>query len=215
MQHEIPLTRPKVSVGAAIGLVLLALVAGYPMGVMAIVYSFTEAETPRAFVAMSVIGWGVVGGLTFVLRDTFRRMTSKPVLRVGPNSLAVEDRTALRGTVEIPRDQVRAASLELNPHAACGNAFPLVGANPHQPDGWLWLAGFDSPLPLAGTGDQPPNVALVFNWPLTGRRGKRIPALLMRAQDPHAAADALTPLGIVRQLTPADGEFLLAGLRGA
>jgi hypothetical protein len=134
------------------------------------------------------------------------------VLRVGAESLSIDDRSALGGQLEVARGDVRAASVELNPHGGQACAFPLVGANPAAPEGFLWLRGYDSPLPLAGTGDQPPNLALVFERPVEGRR-KRIPALLMRAQDPQAAAAALGSWGVVRQLTPADGELLLAGLR--
>ena len=214
MPLEIPLTKPRQGIAAFIGLLLVLGVAGYPMALMAIFYSFTESETLAAFIAMSVIGWGVLIGSSYVLRETWRKLRARPVLRVGSDSLIVDDRAALGGSLEVARGDLRAASIELSPHAAYGCAFPLVGANPNAPEGFLWLAGYDSPLPLAGTGDAPPNLALVFERPQQSRRRKRIPALLVRAQDPGAAAVALGSWGVVRQLTPADGELLLAGLRG-
>ena len=213
MTREIPLTRPRQSIVAALGLFVILGVAGFPMAVMAIFYSFTEAENVAAFIVMGIIGWGLLIGCSYVLRDVWRRLRARPVLRVGPDSLEVDDRSALGGALEVPRTEVRAVSVELSPHGGVGCAFPLVGANPHAPDGFLWLAGYDSPLPLAGTGDQPPNLALVFERPQEGRRRKRLPAILVRAQDPRAAADALGSWGVVRQLTPADGELLMAGLR--
>src|SRR4051812_16960131 len=119
MQHEIPLTKPRVSLGSAIGLFLLVGVAGDPLAFMAILSSFTAAASPAAFVAMGVIGWGLLAGLSIVVRDTVRRMSARPVLRVGPHSLAVDDRSVF-GQLEVPRDAVRAAALELNPHAGLG-----------------------------------------------------------------------------------------------
>jgi hypothetical protein len=214
MEREVALTRPRQGIGAAVGLFLVLGGAGFPMGVMAIYYSFAEAQNLAAFIAMSLIGWGVVAGGSYVLRETWRKLRARPVLRVGAGSLAIDDRSALGGSLEVARGDVRAASVELNPHAVWGAAFPLVAADPAAPpEGYLWLAGYDSPLPLVGTGDEPPNLALVFARPLSSRR-RRIPALLMRAQDPHAAAAALGSWGVVRPLTPADGDLVLAGLRG-
>lgn len=213
MQHEVPLTKPRSSVVATIGLFLLAGAIGFPMAGMCLYWAATETVAAGGRIFMALLGLGLGYGLWYVCRDAFRKLAGRPVLRVGPESLVVDDRSALGRPLEIPRDAVRAAALELSPvHYAC--AFPLVGANPSMPDGWLWLAGLESPLPLAGAGDKAPNVALVFKWPVTGRGGKRLPGLLMRAQDPNAAAAALESWGVVRQLTPADGELLLAGLRG-
>ena len=212
MQHEVPLTKPRVSVAAAIGLFLLAGAIGFPMAGMSLYWSATATTTTGARVFMALLGLGLGFGLWYVCRDALRKLTRRPVLRVGRDALVVDDRSALGRPLEIPRDAVRAAALELSPVPyAC--AFPLVGANPAMPDGWLWLAGLESPLPLAGSGDRAPNVALVFERPLARGR-KRLPGLLMRAQDPNAAAAALGSWGVVRQLTPADGELLLAGLRG-
>jgi Zn-dependent protease with chaperone function len=227
-ETEIPLTKQGGGIVAAVGLGLIFGLIGLPVAIGCAVVSVLPGDhlALAARLVIGGIGWGLLAGIVAYAYLVQRQIRTVPILRVTADRLTIEDRSRFRAPIEIPRDAVRVAAVEVEPYDD-GYAFPIVTRDAWsgvETDGCLWREGFGGPLPEIGTADRRPNIALVFsapiaqpgpNLPLGGlARRSALPGALLGAEDPAAAEQALAGWGVVRELEPEDGEALTRALAG-
>jgi hypothetical protein len=132
---------------------------------------------------------------------------------VGPEAVTIAYPELLRAPLVVPRDVMRIATVD----AAGGERFRVhTASGPYSggdEDGYLWSRGATALPVLAPHGA--PNVLLLFEEPIGEAdvrrsrlasilRGERVAGLLLAADDPVHAEQALAPLGLARPLTMPD-----------
>jgi hypothetical protein len=213
-----PITVPLVSrpLAHAIPALLVSYAIGLPLAALAGAVALGIGVEPSG-VGTSLVLLAIAVVFTLPALWTGRRVAllRRPArLRFLPDRLSIEYPERLREPLEIPRDAIRVASVDVEDdcrfrvHASSG---PYGGG---QDDLWLWSPR-GSPLPVLPPNRGCPTVALLFDRPVAAPalrrqdpggplRGEQLAGLLLAVRDPPTAERALDAWSLLRPLTMPD-----------
>jgi hypothetical protein len=200
---------------SALPALILISVLSVPVAVCIVIVIASFGPAPPS-VLIALLGGIALTTLGPILLARNWMLLRRPAeLAVRADQLKITHPQALRRPLVVPRTSLRAAVVDAEGRTRFRVRAASWPSGTGLADGFVWIQGW-SALPLLAPSDGDPNVLLLFDPPVANAeprwrgmlrgvfRGEQLAGLLLVAEDPRQAEDALGSLGVVRSLTMPD-----------
>jgi Zn-dependent protease with chaperone function len=206
-----------------VGMTIVGMLA-IPIGLMAMVMPVTEGAPTAAVVFGIVVGAVVIGLFAWFCLVHARQVFRPATVRVEGDSLRIDYPVLFKQPLTVPHGSLRVVGVDsASDHRdrrvpVRAQSWEYAG-DPDAEVAWLWTMRAGSPMPMLSATQKRPNAVMLFDPPVTTPplrrevahgplKGEALMGLLMDFADTAAALDVFAALGVARDLTVTDLEWI-------